>query len=66
MIYIEYYSATRKEDILPFSIAWMDPEHIIQVRKVKQRMPSGVRHHLFMESKKAKLVKKQSIMVVTV
>lgn len=26
---VEYYSAMRKEDVLPFLTPWIDPEHIM-------------------------------------
>ena len=34
-IYLEYYTAIRKDEILPFVTIWMDPENII-LSKINQ------------------------------
>ena len=32
---MEYYAAMKKENILPFTTTWMDPEHIM-LSKIRQ------------------------------
>ena len=48
---MEYYSAIRKEDILPFVTTWIDLKHIMLSEK-SQRKTGTVWYHLFMGSKK--------------
>ena len=42
---MEYYSATKKNEIMPFAATWMD-------LKVSQRRRNIIWHPLYMESKK--------------
>ena len=52
---LEYYSATKKNEIMPLAATWMDPETIIisEVNKsVKQRRRNILGHPLYVESKK--------------
>ena len=51
---MEYYSAIRKEDILPFVTTWIDLKHIM-LSEISQRKTSTVEYHLFMGSKKTKV-----------
>ena len=48
---MEYYSAIKKDEIMPFAATWMDLESAI-VSEVRQRRSNIVRYHLFVESKK--------------
>ena len=48
----EYYSAIKKNEILPFVTMWMDLEGIMLSEKDRQRKTNTVRSHLYMESKK--------------
>ena len=50
---MEYYSAGRKEDFLPFMTAWMDFTYITlsEISQTKNHMI-----HLHVKSKKAKLI----------
>ena len=45
---MDYYSAIRKNEIMPFVATWMDPEIIIQ-SKVNQTKTSIIRYHLYVE-----------------
>ena len=47
---MEYYSAIRKNEIVPFAATWMDLEIII-LSEVSQRK-TNIICHLYMESKK--------------
>ena len=47
---MEYYSATRKSEIIPFAATWMDLEIII-LNEVTQRETDTIWHDLNMESK---------------
>ena len=54
MLYIytlEYYSAIKKDELLPFPITWMDLEGMM-LNEARQRKPNTVRYHLYAESKK--------------
>ena len=42
---MEYYSAMKKNEIMPFATTWVDPE-IITLRKVSQTKTNIIRHHL--------------------
>ena len=48
---VEYYSATEKNEILPFAATWMDLE-ITTVSEISQKKTNTVWHHLHAESKK--------------
>ena len=45
---MEYYSAIKKNEIMPFSATWMDLEIII-LSKVSQRK-TNIQHHLYVKS----------------
>ena len=45
---MQYYSATQKNEILPFAATWMDIENISEV---SQRKTNTI-YHLYVESKK--------------
>ena len=47
---MEYYSAIKKNEILPFAATWMDLEIII-LSKVNQRKTNTIYYHLYVESK---------------
>ena len=46
-----YYSALKKNEILPFAATWMDLEGIV-VSEISQTKTNTVGYHLYMESKK--------------
>ena len=48
---MEYYSAVKKNEIMPFVATWMQPEIII-LSEVSQRKINIIRYHLYVESKK--------------
>ena len=48
---MEYYSAIKKNEIMPFSATWMDPERIM-LSEVTQRKMNIIWYHLYVESKK--------------
>ena len=48
---MEYYSAVKKNEILPFAATWMDLEGIM-LSEISQTKTNTVRYHLYMESKK--------------
>ena len=50
---MEYYSAMRKKEILPFATTWMDLEDIV-LSEVSQRKTNSLWSHLHLESKKAR------------
>ena len=55
---MEYYSAIRKNEILPFTAIWMDLEDIM-LSEINQTKKNTVRYHLYAESKTCnKLVNK--------
>ena len=47
---IEYYSAIKKNEIMPFGATWMDLEIII-LREVSQRKTNIIWYHLYVECK---------------
>ena len=47
---VEYYLATKKNEIMPFTVAWMDLEIII-LSEVSQTKTNIIQYHLYMESK---------------
>ena len=48
---MEYYSAIKKNEIMPFGAIWMDLEIVI-LNEVRQRSRNIVCHPLYAESKK--------------
>ena len=48
---MEYYSAIKGNEILPFATTWMDLEDIT-LSEISQRKRNTVRYHLYMVSKK--------------
>ena len=48
---VKYYSAVKKNEIMPFVATWMDLE-IIVLSEVSQRRKNVVWYHLYVESKK--------------
>ena len=46
---MEYYSAIKKNEIMPFVATWMDLEIII-LNEVSQRKANIIRYHLYVES----------------
>ena len=53
---MEYYSAIKKNEIMPFAAIWMDLEIII-LNEVSQRKTNSIWYHLYVESKKKKRYK---------
>ena len=47
----KYYSAIKKNEILPFAITWMDLESIM-LSEINQRKTNTVYCHLYVECKK--------------
>ena len=47
---MEYYSAIKKNEVMPFSATWMDLEIII-LSEISQRK-TNIIYHLYVESKK--------------
>ena len=50
-IYNEYYSAIKRNEIMPFAATWMDLEVII-LSEVSQTKTNVICSHLYVESKK--------------
>ena len=48
---MEYYSAIKMSEILPFATTWMDLEGI-KLSEIRQRKTNTVCYHLYVESKK--------------
>ena len=48
---MKYYSAIKKNEILPFAATWMDLEGIM-LSEISQRKTNTVWYHLYVESKK--------------
>ena len=49
---MEYYSAIKKNEIMPFAATWMDLEIIILSDVVRQRKTNIIWYHLYVESTK--------------
>ena len=47
---MEYYSAKRRNEILPFVATWMDPDNIM-LSEISQRKTNTVWHELYVEYK---------------
>ena len=47
---MEYYSAIKKNEIMPFAATWMDLEIII-LSEVRKRKTSAIWYHLYVKSK---------------
>ena len=50
MYIMEYYSAIKKNEIMPFAATWMDLEGIL-LSETSQRKTNSVYYHLLVESK---------------
>ena len=48
---MEYYSAIKKNEIMPFAATWMGLE-IIRLSEVSQTKTDTIPYHLYVESKK--------------
>ena len=48
---MEYYSAIKKNEIMPFAVTWMDLEIVI-LSEVSQRKTNIIWYRLYVESKK--------------
>ena len=48
---VEYYSAIKKNEIMPFAATWMQLEIIILSEVKSERKTNTIRYHLHMESK---------------
>ena len=49
---MEFYSAMRNKEILPFATTWMDGEDIM-LSEILQRKANTVRYHLHVKSKES-------------
>ena len=49
MYTMEYYSAIKKNDIMPFAATWMQLEIII-LSEVRKRKTNTLQYHLYLES----------------
>jgi len=47
---MEYYSAIKKNEIMPFATTWIDLEMII-LSEVRKRKTNAIRYHLYVKSK---------------
>ena len=46
---MEYYSAIKKNELMPLAAIWMDLE-IIMLREVSQRKTNSMQYHIYVES----------------
>ena len=53
---MEYYSTIKRNEIELFVVRWMDLEYVIQ-SEVRKRKTNTVCLHIYMESKKKKVLK---------
>ena len=60
---IEYYLAMIKKEILPLVTTWMNLKNFMLSEIVTQRKTNTGWYHLYMESKKAKHLKKEKVVV---
>ena len=52
---MEYYSAIKKNELMPFAVTWMDLESVIQSEvSQKEKNKYHMLTHIYMESKKKK------------
>ena len=49
---MEYYSAIKKNEIMPFAVTWIDLEIIIQSKVSQTEKANIIWYHLYVESKK--------------
>ena len=61
---MECYSPMKTKDILPFATTWMNLENTM-LSEINQRNTNIAQYHLYVESKRAKLLKTDSRPVVT-
>ena len=47
---MEYYSAIKKNEIMPFAATWMQLE-LITLSEVRKRKTNTIQYHLYVESK---------------
>ena len=48
---MEYYSAIKNNEIMPFAATWMDLDLII-LNEINQKNTNTIRYHLYVESNK--------------
>ena len=48
---MEYYSAIKRNKIMPFAATWMDLEIIILSKAISQKETDTIRYHLHVDSK---------------
>ena len=58
---MEYYSAMRKKEILPFATTWLSLEGIT-LSEIRQRKTNTIQSHLYVEPKNAEFIKIESRM----
>ena len=61
---MEYNSAIKKKEILPFVTRWMAFEGI-KLSEISQRKTNTIRSHLYVESKNVKLIETENRLMVT-
>ena len=49
---MEYYSAIKKNEIMPFAVTWIELEIIIQSKVSQTEKANIIWYHLYVESKK--------------
>ena len=64
---LEYYSAIKKNEILPYATTWMDLEDIM-LSEIRQRKTNIIQSHLYVESgrknKTTKLINTENRLMV--